>query len=363
MTEHTQESGGTPLSFKKVPDQAHFERAPMAKRPELDAGDPSLAFEAAPRVTLPRPTTPDPRTLKTSPPPPPSAMPAAPPIGAPPGSRPPAFEAVPASVAVAQQRLSTPTIGVRPEPVEATGPVRPGGNGWNIRGRDETLALNRGKAEEGSAAWGTRPLPSADRDRSAWDVPAAARKRSLSGKGVLGIGLTVILVAILGFAGYEWFTGRAHPDHTITTPTAVGALTAIHTPATAAVTQQMQQVMQKDGATHVVSGVYGKDGRAMIVVLLAQGPNIETSTNQFFNDFATGLKTQGMSVISSKTLNTQADGSDFICSPATGPAPLTSISLCGWDDGDTIGLVLDVTGDSVSATLQEATAARMAGEH
>jgi hypothetical protein len=140
-------------------------------------------------------------------------------------------------------------------------------------------------------------------------------------------------------------------------------LTAIHTAATAAVTQQMQQVMQEDGATHVVSGVYGKAGHTMLVVLLAQGPNIESSTTQFFNDFTTGLKTQGVSVISGKTLNTTTDGSDFICSPATGPAPLTSISLCGWDDGDTIGLVLDVSGESVSATLREATAARAAGEH
>ncbi|MGD0195495.1 MAG: hypothetical protein ABSC35_11605 [Candidatus Dormibacteria bacterium] len=363
MTEHTQEGGGTPLSFKKVPDPAHFERAPMPKQPVLDAGDPSLAFEAAPRVTLPRPVTPDPRTLKNSPQPPQTSLPAAPPIGAPPSGARPAFEAVPASLGVAQGRLSTPTIGIRPEPPPVAGPVSPGGSGWNIRGRDETLALNRGKAEEASAAWGTRPLPNAHRDRSAWDVPVAPRKRQLSGKGVLGIGLTVILVGILGFAGYEWLNSRAHPDHTITTPTAVGALTAIHTPATAAVTQQMQQVMQEDGATHVVSGVYGKAGRAMLVVLLAQGPNIESSTTQFFNDFTTGLKTQGVSVISGKTLNTTTDGSDFICSPATGPAPLTSISLCGWDDGDTIGLVLDVSGESVSATLREATAARAAGEH
>jgi hypothetical protein len=363
MTEHTPEGGGTPLSFKKVPEPAHFERAPMARPPALDAGDPSLAFEAAPRVTLPRPTTPDPRTLHTSPPPPQAAMPAAPPIGAPPGARPHAFEAVPASLGVAQQRLSTPTIGVRPEPPPMAGPVSPGGSGWNIRARDETLALNRGKAEEGSAAWGTRTLPNANRDRSAWDVPAAPRKRAMSGKGVLGIGLTVILVAILGFAGYEWLNGRTHPDHTITTPTAVGALTAIHTATTAAVTQKMQQVMQEDGATHVVSGVYGQAGRAMLVILLAQGPNIETSTNQFFNDFTAGLKTRGMSVISAKTLNSKSDGSDFICSPATGPAPLTSISLCGWDDGDTIGLVLDVTGQPVSTTLQEAAAARTAGEH
>ena len=66
----------------------------------------------------------------------------------------------------------------------------------------------------------------------------------------------------------------------------------------------MQQVMQQDGATRVVSGVYGKAGRAMLVVLLAQGPNIESSTTQFFNDFTTGLKSQGVTVISSKTVNT-----------------------------------------------------------
>lgn len=362
MTEHTPEGGGTPLSFKKVPDPGQFERAPAAKPPSFDAGDPNLAFEAAPRVVLPRPASPDPRTLKTAPPAPQGAMPAAPPVDAPPGSR-PMFEAVPASVGVAQQRLSTPTIGIRPDPLAAAGPVSPGGNGWNIRGRDETQALNRGKAEAGEAAWGTRPLPNVNRDRSAWDVPAAPSKRRLSGKGVLGIGLTVMLVAILGFAGYEWLNSRAHPDHTITTPASVGALTAITTPATAEVTQQMQQVMQEDGATHVVSGVYGKAGHAMLVVLLAQGPNIESSTNQFFNDFTTGLKTQGVSVISSRTVNTTTDGSHFICSPATGPAPLTSISLCGWDDGDTIGLVLDVTGEPVSATLSEAAAARAAGEH
>ena len=358
MTEHTPEGGGIPLSFRKVPDPAHFERAPVAKPPSLDAGDPNLAFESAPRVVLPRPAQPDPRILKTAP----QASPAAPPVGAPPGSR-PAFEAVPASLGVAQQRLSTPTVGVRPPPLEMAGPVRPGGTGWNIRGRDETQVLNRGKAEGGEAAWGTRPLPNVNRDRSAWDVPAAPRGRRLSGKGVLAIGLTAILVAILGFAGYEWLNGRTHPDHTITTPTSVGALTAIHTPATAAVTQQMQAVMQEDGATHVVSGVYGKAGRAMLVVLLAQGPNIESSTSQFFKDFTTGLKTQGVTVISSEALNTTTDGSHFICSPATGPAPLTSISLCGWDDGDTIGLVLDVTGEPVSATLGEAVAARTAGEH
>ena len=355
MTEHNGEGGGTPLSFKKVQDPAHFERAPAPREPVRETGGSNLAFEAAPRVPLPR-MTPDPRTLKTSPllPPPPAQGPP---------SKLPAFEAVPASLGVGQQRLSTPGIGVRPEPLDVGGPTSPGGSGWNIRSRDEALVSNRGRAETDAPAWQTRPLPNADRDRSGWTVPAAPRSRHLSGRQQLGIVLSVILVGILGFAGYEWFAGPAHPAHTITTPSAVGTLTAIHTPAATAVTQQMEKVMRAYGATHVVSGVYGDAGRPTLVVLLAQGPNIEKSTNQFFTDFSNGLKSQGVTVNSARTLNRTTGGSDFICSPASGPAPLTAVSLCGWDDGDTIGLVVDVSGQTVTATLREAVAARGAGEH
>jgi hypothetical protein len=363
MTERNPEGGGAPLSFKKVQDQTHYERAPAAREPVRESGGPHLAFEAAPRTPLP-PVAPDPRTLKQSPlmsPPPPD--PRTPSTEPPPGSKLPAFEAVPASNVAAQQRLSTPTIGIRPEPVEVAGPVSPGGSGWNIRGRDQPFLPNRGRAVAADGpAWETREIPNANRDRSAWMVPEARQTRRLSGKQLLGIVLTAILLLILGFAGYQWLAGRAHTGHSISTPSSVGSLTAIHTPATAAVTQQMQHVMQQYGATRVVSGVYGQAGRATLVVLLAQGTNIETSTTQFFTDFTAGLKTQGV-IVAGKTLNTTTSGSTFICSPATGPAPLTLVSLCGWDDGDTIGLVMNVTSQPVSTTLRDAVAARGAGEH
>ena len=51
-----------------------------------------------------------------------------------------------------------------------------------------------------------------------------------------------------------------------------------------------------------------------------------------------------------------------MCSPATRAAPLTPVSLCGWDDGFAIGLVMDVGGEPVTTTLHEAEAARSAGE-
>ena len=359
MTDNTPEGDGPPLSFKKV-DPAHFERAPAPREPARDTGGLNLAFEAAPRPPIAPGTAPDPRTLKTSPPAP--APPA--PVDLASGGRSPAFEAVPASVAVAQQRLSTPGIGIRPEPSDTSGPVRPGGTGWNVRPREGAYLPNRKGGDTGEEpAWQTRTLPYAD--RSAWDVPKAPRSRALSGRKFFGIALSVLLVAILGFAGYEWLNGRAHPDHghTITTPAAVGALVAIHTPATVAVTHQMQTVMQQNGATRVVSGVYGQPGRASLLVLLAQGPNIETTTTQFFTDFAAGLKTQGVTVDRTGMVSTTTGGSNFICSPASGAAPLTALSLCGWDDGDTIGLVVDVSGQTVGTTLREAVAARGAGEH
>ncbi len=365
MTEHTPEGGGNSLSFKKVQDRAQFERAPPAREPHLDNGGPNLAFETAPRTPLARVTTPDPRTLGASIfAPPVQPAPKSPPYEAAPGSTSPAFEAVPASVGGAQQRLSTPTIGIRPEVSEIGGPVMPGGTGWNIRRRDDGEAPHRARPEgDASPAWETRTLPNAHRDSSAWMVPEAPHRRTVSGRMVMGVVLSLVLVAILGFAGYEWFAGSAQPGHTITTPSSVGTLTAMHTPATAAVTEQMQKVMQQYGATHVVSGVYGAGGRAQLVVLLAQGPDIEKSTDQFFKDFTSGLKTQGVTVISGKMLTTAADGSHFVCSAATGPAPLTALSLCGWDDGDTLGLVVNVSGQTVSATLRDAEAARTAGEH
>ena len=357
MTDNTPEGDGPPLSFKKV-DPTHFERAPAPREPARDTGGPNLAFEAAPRQPTAPGTPPDPRTLKTSPPAP---APAAP--------RGPGFWREVARLrggpGVGRRRPAAPLDAHHRHSPGTRGHERPGAPGRHRVERPSSrgcLLPNRKGGDTGEEpAWQTRTLPNAN--RSAWDVPKAPRTRGLTGRKFLGIALSVLLVAILGFAGYEWLNGRAHPDHTITTPAAVGSLVAIHTPATVAVTQQMQAVMQQNGATRVVSGVYGQAGRASLVVLLAQGPNIETTTTQFFTDFAAGLKTQGVTVSRTGMVSTTTGGSNFICSPASGPAPLTALSLCGWDDGDTIGLVVAVSGQTVGTTLSEAVAARGAGEH
>ena len=378
MTDQTTENGGPSLSFEKVPAPSRSERAP-AGDPAPDHAASNLAFETTPRT----PATPAPPTaaaaatraliadaLAGTPDPGPrphafEAVPASVPPVPDPGSKHHSFEAVPASapVGVGQRMSTAATVAVRPATVEevVSPDSVPGGKGWNIRSHDEEN-LTRGRAEQGTPGWSPRTTPAVTKDRSAWDVPAAPRSRRPSGRGVIGILLTLVLVAILGFAAFEYISGRNHTT-TIKTPAAVGTLAPVSTPAAAAVSQQMKQVMLAYGATQVVSGVYGTSGHPTLVVLLAQGPDLATTSTQFFDDFSTGLKMDGVTVDPTKTVKTTTHGSQFVCSPATRPAPQTAVSLCGWSDGSTIGLVMDVSGQTVDKTLTEAVQAKTAGEH
>ncbi|HVC03623.1 MAG TPA: hypothetical protein VND88_03010 [Candidatus Acidoferrales bacterium] len=398
MTDQTTENGGPSLSFEKVPAPSRSERAPVSS-PVPDKADASLAFEATPRAPVPAaPATPRsagaaatralvadalagataaepghhafqraPAPAPANPDPAPGhhafqAVPASAPAISDPGSKPHAFQAVPASAPVGvAQRMSTATIGFRPQAAEVTSVSSPGGQGWNIRSQDAE-STTRGRAEPIVPAWSPRTTPAKNKDRSAWDVPAAPRSRHPTGRGVVGVFLTLVLVAILGFAVYAYLTGRGHST-TIKTPATVGTLAPIATPAAAVVAQQMKQVMLASGATQVVSGVYGVAGRPTLVVLLAQGPDIATTSTQFFNDFSSGLQRDGVTVDKTRTVKTVTDGSQFVCSAATRPAPQTAVSLCGWSDGSTIGLVMDVSGEPVNKTLTEAVQAKTAGEH
>ena len=389
MSDQTPEGGGPFPSPGEVDDMAHFESAPRPRQQRVEHSGPHLAFEATPRSPLPPvPSPAEARVLNAAasvaPVEAPSSTPAfeaTPRIPEPPAptlaearvlraaasvapvetpATAPGFEAVPAAV---QPRPSAAAVAVRTEMPGTTVVTGSGGPGWNLRDRDEDAERLRANAPRPPAAWAPRTSPAAAIDRSAWMVPPAPKpRRRVTRRALAGSLLSVILVAILGFAVFEWATGAGR-GHTITTPHTVGSLAPVSTPATAAVTEQMQKVMQVYGASRVVSGVYGSGGHPTLVVLLAQGAGIQATGDEFFDDFSTGLKGDGVTVDRKATVDTTTDGSSFICSPATGPAPLTSVSLCGWNDGDTIGLVMDVSGQSVSATLREAEAARSAGEH
>ncbi len=389
MTDQAPEGGGPAASPGEAHDLAQFESAPRPRKHRVEHGGTHLAFEATPRTPLPPvPSRAEARVLDAAasvapadPPTPSAAFETAPRIPIPPvptaaearvlraaasvapveaPAVAPAFEAVPAP---APSPSSDGTAGARPEIPGMTLVVGSGGPGWNLRDRDDDAARFGANAPQPPPAWSARTSPSAGIDRSAWMVPPAPKpRRRLTRRSVAGMLLAVVLAAILVVAAVEWATGSA-TAHTITTPHTVGSLAPISTPATAAVTQQMQKVMQVYGATRVVSGVYGAGGHPTLVVLLAQGPSIRASGTEFYDDFSSGLQSQGVTVDRKATVDTTADGSDFICSPATRPAPLSAVSLCGWNDSDTVGLVMDVSGQSLAATLREAEAARSAGEH
>lgn len=337
MTDQPGEGPGSSLSFENVRNLGRSEHAKPLGEP-LEEHAANLAFEATPRTPQPPPVDP--------------------------GLHPPAFEAVPASDVVGQKRLSTASTGFRPVVAAVVASVSgPGGHGWNVRRQEKASRLRTEReAVEGGPAWSPRTTGALSGDHSQWDAPIARRRRRTDLRILTRMVLTLALIAIVVFAVVKLVSGGGHALTTIATPASIGSLTAIRTPATAAVTREMEQVMLAYGATRVVSGVYGAGGQPSLVVLLAQGPNIETSSSQFFNDFASGLRSDGVTVNRGKTIAVTMGGSDFVCSPATRAAPLTPVSLCGWDDGSAIGLVMDVSGQPVTTTLHEAVAARSAGE-
>jgi hypothetical protein len=345
MTDKPAQGSDPSLAFEHVRDLGRPPHPKAPAKPVAEHAAANLAFEASPRTPAP----PAPARSMSAPgvidfgrtAPRVDADRVAPKLE--PGHVAPRFEPVPVSVGPPQARLSTATVGFRPEAPTAPAKVSgPGGTGWNIRHQEIRHAFRA--------------------DGSAWDIPTAPHRPVTSRRPLLVVLVAVAVVAVVSFAAFKLMSGSGRPTVRIATPASVAGLTLINTPATVAVTHEMEKVMLAYGATHVVSGVYGLGGRPALVVLLAQGPSIETTSQQFFTDLANGLQASGMTVDRSTTISATSGGTQFVCSLATRAASLTPVSLCGWDDGTTIGLVMDVSGQPVSTTMHEAQAARSAGE-
>jgi hypothetical protein len=258
MTDQPDQGPGSSLSFENVRNLGRSEPANAAGEPVEDHAAANLAFEATPRT----------------PPPPPDDE-----AGG--GHNVPSFEAVPASDVVGEKRLSTATTGFRPAVAAVVASVSgPGGNGWNVRRQEKAGRLRaQAAAVEGAPAWSPRPSGAMSGDHSAWDTPIARRHRRSRLRTLTRTVIALVLVAVVGFAVFKWVSGRGHAITTIATPSTVGSLSAINTPATAAVTREMEKVMLAYGATRVVSGVYGAGGQPTLVVLLAQGPSAPFRTS------------------------------------------------------------------------------------
>jgi hypothetical protein len=222
MTDQPGEGPGSSLSFEDVRNLGRSEHANPPGEP-VEEHAATLAFEATPR---------------TPPPPPDDA-----------GLHPPAFEAVPASDVVGQKRLSTATTGFRPVVAAVVASVSgPGGHGWNVRRQEKASRLRTEReAVEGGPAWSPRTTGALSGDHSDWDTPIALRRRRSGLRALTRIVITLVVIAIVAVAVVKLVSGSGHALTTIATPASVGSLTAIRTPATAAVTREMERAAARLG--------------------------------------------------------------------------------------------------------------------
>lgn len=346
MTDQPPEDGDTALWFKKVEDQW----PPTAPRsttpsPAEAAEDLQFAFEAAPRAG--------------------AALPAEVTGGAGASRFDPFTSPGRADTTFAPQATPGPAGG---DPAQAT--TRrddPGGPGWSIRSpRGAPPALH---ARDAPAAGRPVPAPAprpfggghagkASRTSLVAEAPTRPRARRL-----IGFGLGVVLVTVAVFAVAEWASGLSHAKPAIAAPASVGTLTAVTTVATQTALQEIDSQLAADmGATAVVSAAYGSAGRPTLIVLLVQAPGLEGQQTLDFASLTHGLQAGGVGVKPSAVTATRMGGTTFLCAPASGPPPLTAMSICSWDDGATVGVAMGFGGASVTATLNEAVAARSAGE-
>lgn len=282
----------------------------------------------------------------TAPVPPAHRLPIAPPssfvISSPPVSRPaPLPESRPAS------QLAT-----RPEPSEAP---HAGGSGWSVRSLDSTADRPLDLVVPPPVF---EPLRAAVPDR----VPSPyTPTRRIAALGVALLALAGVVALAL--------SDLSRGTHSITQPASVGDLTQLNDPQLDAAMQTLQRSVLTAGAANVVDGVYGTTGSPQLLLIVVQGSAGGGSSpplglQSFFDGLARGAVASGWTLDRSHSSVTSVDGTNFECSPLSAPALQgAKLSTCAWSDNDVAGVVLDLTGQPMPDTLNQAVLARSATEH
>jgi len=246
---------------------------------------------------------------------------------------------------------------VFPERVAATSSADagPGGSGWRIRGAEPAV----------ERPWHGAPppeLPALLPIAMPWEQAA---RHSTPPRRFAALG--VAFFALFGLAALA-ISDFSHSTHSITQPSAVGALTQLTDPRLDTAIQTLQRAVLTAGASNVVDGVYGTDGRAQLVLIVVQGSSGQTGATHsglegFFNGLASGAGASGWTLDRSHATLTSVDGTAFECSPVSAPALQgAALSTCAWNDGSAAGVVFDVTGQPMAETLNQAVQARSATE-
>ena len=201
------------------------------------------------------------------------------------------------------------------------------------------------------------PIPTMPWDRQAKARPT--RRYVLLGVGLFALcGLTAMVLAGVGR------TGRS-----IQQPETIGVMSQVDSPDIDALLQNLDRYEHSVGASNVVTGAYGADGTAQMMLVVVQGGVIsgggdKASVDAFMRGLTAGASGSGWVLDPAKLTVTTANGTTFECD--SGPSSNldgATLSTCAWTDAGIAGAVVDVSGLSLADTLNEAVTARAAAEH
>lgn len=257
---------------------------------------------------------------------------------------PPADPIAPEAVAPA----APPPAAVAPRPAPQ------GGQGWNVRVREEVHQLAHPQraaptqmaamagaggmpmygATAAPAPWAaTQPLPPAPWERR----PAApARSGWMAGLGALVmariIGVTVAAaVGVLAFGHHNWLSNLAHGGtHDVTTPAFVGASPKVLSgPLASTAADITGRAGGAQGVNNVVASYYGTENAIPDYFLYIVSGNTQNLTQ---TDVINSLKTSGLAVDMGRTTTKTVNGIDYGCSSYTLTVSNTSVAgrICVW---------------------------------
>ena len=168
---------------------------------------------------------------------------------------------------------------------------------------------------------------------------------------LLGVVAVAVIVVIVSRFGASQTT-----VHNLALPQQVGSLPLIGDTATAA-----QQALAAEGWTAVAAGGYGS-GQGQLLVIVGRPATAATDTGALLAGLQAPLVQQGF-VFNASTATTtgSAGGATYTCGPAS--APSGQLSICVWNDGDAVGVLVDYSGATLTQVRDLTQQARTAAEH
>lgn len=253
--------------------------------------------------------------------------------------------------------------------IEIVRPAEPepdddGGRGWRVRAAHKSSSRDEPAKPTGilldpqmAAEPATFVMPLMSWEKQHRQRPT--RRYVLFGAGLLALsGLAALALTTVG--------GLAHGIHQ---PQTIGGLAQVATPSIQTTLDSLDAYERSAGATNVVTGAYGTQSQAQMMLVVVQGPLLTNggtpvAVQGFVHGIATGASSVGWTLDPSKITTTTVDGTTFECDE--GPASANGgaiLSMCAWTDPGVAGAVVDITGQPMTDVLNEAVQARAASEH